>query len=343
MKGNIMTKLHVELGPRGYDITVGKGLLPSAGQIFNLKRRVLILTDSGVPTEYAKTVADCCEDAKIITVREGEGSKSLSTLEQVLAAMAKQEMGRGDCLVAVGGGVVGDLGGFAAATYMRGIDFYNIPTTLLSQLDSSVGGKTAVNIGGIKNLAGAFHQPRGVIIDTGVLKTLPTRQLSAGIAEAVKMSLTSDGELFSYFESCDDCFGEGLEKIIISSLKIKKWVVENDEKEIGLRKILNFGHTLGHGIESQGQLYHGECVALGMLPFCSDSVRQRLVPVLQKLRLPTSISCDIEKAATLALYDKKRVSDGVVCIFVDEVGSYRTEKISFEDVISLTKKVFKEN
>lgn len=331
-----MERLHLELGDRGYDINIGAGLLGDCDKLFDLKRKVLIVTDSGVPAEYAQTVAAKAKEARIVTVAEGEGSKSMSGLAEVLGAMTTNGMSRGDCVVAVGGGVVGDLGGFAASCYMRGIDFYNIPTTVLSQVDSSIGGKTAINFGGIKNIVGAFYQPRGVLIDTNVLHTLTKRQISNGLAEAVKMALTSDSELFELFESLDEKnidkeIENNIEKIITASLKIKKAVVEQDEKESGLRKILNFGHTFGHGVEAAGELrdmYHGESVAVGMLPMCSEAVQKRLIPVLHKLSLPTNFGGDIDSAIAFMHHDKKRSSSGTNVVLVDEVGKCRIECLS---------------
>ena len=211
-----MTTLHLDLGERGYDINIGRGLIDKAGEIFDLNRRVIIVTDSGVPTEYAERVKASCRDAKIITVKQGEESKSVEEFKLLCEEMLSFGMTRTDCVVAVGGGVVGDLAGFAAASFMRGIDFYNIPTTLLSQVDSSIGGKTAINLGGVKNIVGAFYQPKGVIIDPNVLKTLPERQISSGLAEAIKMSMTSDKELFELI-ACED-IEENIESIITSSL-----------------------------------------------------------------------------------------------------------------------------
>ena len=335
-----MTELTLDLGERGYKIQIGRELLSRAGEYFRLDRRVVIVTDSGVPEIYAKSVAMQCKEAKIVTVPAGESSKSPNTLTHLLTEMTDFQMGRGDCAVAVGGGVVGDLTGFAAAIYMRGIDFYNIPTTLLSQIDSSIGGKTAINLGGIKNVVGAFHQPRGVLIDTDVLKTLPERQISSGLAEAIKMALTSDASLFEYIEKLCSFDDDAFEKIIVSSLKIKKSVVEEDEKEQGLRKILNFGHTLGHGIEAQGGLYHGECVALGMIPMCESSVRERLIPVLKKYNLPTSLNCDPDTALAPVLHDKKRTDDGVVAVLVDSIGSYRLKIMSFQEFGQLVKNIY---
>ena len=309
-----------------YNITVLRGGINRAGELFNLNRRVLIVTDSGVPCEYAKRVAEQCRMAKIITLPEGECSKNLNNLELICSAMADFDMTREDCVVAVGGGMVGDISCFAAASYMRGVDFYNIPTTLLSQVDSSIGGKCAVNLGGVKNIVGAFYQPCGVICDPDLLKTLPKRHISNGLAEVIKMSLTSDEELFSLLES--ERIEENTEKIIIRSLMIKKSVVEADERECGIRKILNLGHTLGHGIEAScnGELYHGECVAIGIMAVCSDKVRERLVPLLKKYGLPTEYSGDIESAVKPIYHDKKRTGDCLSVVYVDDIGSYRIEK-----------------
>ena len=238
--------IHMNLEENSYDIIVERGILACAGSHLNLERRVLIVTDTGVPAAYARTIADQCKAPVLYTIEPGEASKSLEMFGSLLQAMLEHGFSRKDCVVAVGGGVVGDLSGFAASSYMRGVDFYNIPTTLLSQIDSSIGGKTAVNLDGVKNMIGSFYQPRKVLIDPELLNTLPERQISNGLAEAVKMALTSDGELFDIFESRD--IKNNLDEIIIRSLNIKKNIVEQDEKESGLRKILNFGHTIGHGI-----------------------------------------------------------------------------------------------
>ena len=219
-------------------------------------------------------------------------------------------------------------GGFAAACYMRGIDFYNIPTTILSQVDSSIGGKTAVNLGGVKNIVGAFWQPKKVLIDPDTLDTLSERQKSSGLAEAVKAGLIADPVLFAMFE--DYAAGGApldLEKVIAASLMVKKKVVEEDERESGVRKILNFGHTIGHGIESVTGLLHGECVAMGMIPMCSPAVRSRLVPVLGALHLPARVHADPEEVYKAVLHDKK-MGDGFVSIVsVDTVGSYTIQKV----------------
>ena len=338
-----MTELKMNLGERGYTITVGHGLIREADKYFNLQRKVFIVTDSGVPKEYAEAVSKRAKDAMIVTVPEGEGSKSLETYGMLLSEMVKFGMTRTDCAVAVGGGVVGDLTGFVSASFMRGIDFYNIPTTVLSQVDSSIGGKTAINLSGIKNIVGAFHQPKGVLCDLDTLKTLPKRQVSNGLSEALKMAATSDKELFELFENSQKP-EERLEEIITRSLMIKKAVVEEDERESGLRKILNFGHTFGHAVEAIEELsglYHGECVAIGMLAVTSSDLRKRLVPILKKLSLPYSYDGDIEAALAFISHDKKCDGKKITAIFVDEPGKFRAEKMTVEDFCDTVRSVFK--
>ena len=328
-----MNELKMNLGDRSYKITVGKGTLNKAGELFNLDRKVFILTDAGVPAKYAERIKAQAKEAIIFTVGEGEGSKSFEVLESVLSAMLDFDMSRGDALVSVGGGVVGDLGGFAASMYMRGIDFYNVPTTFLSQVDSSIGGKTAINLNGVKNTIGAFYQPKAVLIDIDTLKTLPKRQISSGLAESIKMSLTSDAELFNLLET-EGLTDENTETVITRSLMIKKSVVECDEKESGLRKILNFGHTFGHGIESAEEmsgLYHGECVALGMIPMCAPELRARVTSLLKKVVLPTKYDGNIDAALDFVVHDKKCRGGMVEAIFVDTPGTYRISRLSLND------------
>ena len=219
----------------GYDIILEKGALNCVEKYLDLNRRVLIVTDSGVPEIYAKTVAKQCKEPYVVTIPQGEESKSLENYELLLSKMVEYSFTRTDAVVAVGGGVVGDLAGFVAASFMRGVTFYNIPTTLLSQVDSSVGGKVAIDFCGYKNIVGAFYPPKAVIIDSETLKTLDKRQISNGLAEAVKMSLTSDEKLFELFEN--ESVENNIDRIIESSLKFKRFVVEQDEKEQGLRKI----------------------------------------------------------------------------------------------------------
>ena len=324
----------VRLGASSYDVVIEHGCLSRAGELLDLDRRVMIVTDSGVPREYAETAAAQCANADVFVVEQGEQSKCFAAMQAILARMLELGFTRGDCVAAVGGGVVGDLAGFVSAVYMRGIDFYNIPTTVLSQVDSSVGGKTAINLGGVKNIVGSFHQPKKVLIDPDTLCTLPARQIANGLAEAVKMSLTSDEELFRLFEQEDA--QRILDTIIEHSVRTKASVVEQDETEQGLRRVLNFGHTIGHAIESfEGLhgLYHGECVALGMLPMCSGDVRARLVPVLKKLGLPTALSFDRDTVRDAMLHDKKMLKNGVSAVYVDTVGTFRIRTTPVETLV----------
>ena len=334
-------KIHMNLQEHSYDILVQRGILKNAGEHLNLNRRVLVVTDSGVPAAYAKALAQQCREPVILTVEAGEGSKGIETFSRLLETMLSHGFSRKDCVVAVGGGVVGDLSGFAASAYMRGIDFYNIPTTLLSQIDSSIGGKTAINFGGVKNIVGAFYQPKKVLIDPELLNTLPGRQISNGLAEAVKMALTCDSVLFELFEKED--VESHIDEIIIRSLNIKKSVVEQDEKEAGLRKILNFGHTIGHGIESSGdmsQLYHGECVALGLIPMCAEAIRPRVIEVLKKCGLYNLVAFDWDRIAEAAFHDKKADGDSVTVTVVPQIGSFELKKMTFNDVIGMAKACF---
>ncbi|MBR6903070.1 MAG: 3-dehydroquinate synthase [Clostridia bacterium] len=317
----------------GYDIVIEKGSLKNADRYLDLKRKVLIVTDSGVPKDYYRTISDMSLESLILVVPAGESSKNFDNYKRILEALVSSDFTRSDCVVAVGGGVVGDMAGFAAATYMRGIDFYNIPTTVLSQVDSSVGGKTAIDFLGYKNTVGAFYPPRQVLIDTDTLKTLDNRQISNGLCEAVKMAVTSDEELFSLFENGFN--KERLEDIITRAVSVKKYVVENDERESGLRRVLNFGHTIGHAIESNcPQLLHGECVAIGMLYMCSPEVKKRLIPVLKKLNLPTKADVSFEKISEAILHDKKAAGDRITTVFVDKIGSYSFEKEETSEFLS---------
>ena len=326
-----------------YDIIVENGCLKKAGEYLDLNRRALVMTDDGVPDEYSKAVLKACGvGSRIMKIKQGEASKSFDILQAVLKVLMSAGFTRGDCVIAVGGGVVGDLSGFAASIYMRGIDFYNIPTTVLSQVDSSIGGKTAIDFCGVKNSIGSFWQPKRVLIDESVLSTLPERQINNGLAEALKMSMTNDAELFEIFENADPY--EHIEEIIIKSLIIKNSVVTEDEREAGLRRVLNFGHTIGHGIESQSAengLYHGECVALGIIPMCGESVRARLIPVLKKLSLPVSCYGNTDKIYSAMLHDKKMNDSGITVSVVNEIGTFEFKSISpqtLRDKISMVVK-----
>ena len=280
-------------------------------------------------------IAEQSKEAYIKVVPCGEGSKSLQTAEEILTKMLRHQFSRKDCVVAVGGGVVGDLGGFVSSIYMRGVDFYNVPTTVLSQVDSSIGGKTAVNLAGIKNIIGAFYQPKTVLIDPDTLNTLPERQLVNGLFEAIKMGATSDKELFELF--LNGQWKDNLDLIIEKALLVKKYVVEQDEKESHLRKILNFGHTIGHGFESaaHGRYLHGECVALGMLYMSSEEVQDQLCDIYEKLgfEVPEFYTFDLEEVREAITHDKKASEQNCSVAYVSEIGNGSIEEWSMDEVL----------
>ena len=303
-------------------VHIERGALRQA-DLFDLDRKVLIVTDDGVPPQYADGIAAQCKSPFRFVFPHGEENKTLQTAEKILQTLQVNEFTRADCIVTVGGGVVGDVGGFAASCYMRGIDFYNVPTTLLSQADASVGGKTAVNLGGIKNSVGAFYPPKAVLIDPETLRTLPQRRIADGIAEIIKEAVTLDGALFAALES-----GKAdTETALRRAVQLKKNIVEQDMREQNLRRVLNFGHTVGHAIESVSGLYHGESVALGMLPMCTAEVRTRLISLYQKWGLPAELPVPKEMLFAALRHDKKRVTDSIAAVFSDAVGSYVIRKV----------------
>lgn len=331
--------IEVKAGAGTYPVYARRGALKRVDTCFNLNRKMLVVTDTGVPSAYVQQVASACKDPVVFSFPQGEGSKQLTTYTSIMETLVAHHFTRQDGVVAVGGGVVGDLAGFAASTYMRGVDFYNIPTTVLSQVDSSIGGKTAVDFMGYKNLIGCFYSPKGVIADPDTLCTLPPRQVANGLAEAVKMALIGDENLFCLFERDDAGDPSVMEQIIVRSLELKKAVVEQDEHEAGLRRVLNFGHTLAHAIESADGMhtyYHGECVAMGMVPMCAPAVRSRLTGVLNKLGLPVDIPFSADVLLDACRHDKKMAGESISAVYVPRIGECTIETLpfaAFEDKI----------
>lgn len=319
---------------KNYTVTTGRGILNDADKYFVLDRKVLIVTDDGVPGEYAETVAQKCGESRVFRFKHGEKSKNIRVWQNILKELLSASFTRGDCVVAVGGGVVGDIAGFAASTYMRGVDFYNVPTTLLSQVDSSIGGKTAIDFSGVKNVVGSFYQPKAVLADTDTLKTLDKRQLHAGLAEAVKMAVTFDEDLLSLIENCEN-LENALPEIVEKSLLIKKKVVEEDPDEKNLRRALNFGHTIGHAVESaaKGKLLHGECVATGMIPMCSPELGKRVAKILEKYELPTSYGFSRDELQKYIVHDKKALDGGVTAVISENAGSFAFRKMTVNEIL----------
>jgi len=288
----------VALGARAYDIVIGRGLLASLGErIKNLRpdARVAIVTDETVAAHHLAATETALEAASIgsarIVVPAGEGSKSYAIFEKVCEAIIAARVERNDLIVALGGGVIGDLAGFAAASARRGLDFVQVPTTLLSQVDSSVGGKTGINSRQGKNLVGAFHQPVLVVADSALLDTLPKREFRAGYAEVAKYGLLGDAAFFTWLEkNWQDVFagGPAREHAIAVCCRAKAGIVARDERETGERALLNLGHTFGHALEAgcgfSGRLLHGEAVALGMALAFEFSAKKGLISAADAAR-----------------------------------------------------------
>ncbi len=338
-----MKKITVNVNP-AYDIYVGAGILEKCGEIIaplTSGKKVVIVTDDIVDKLYADTVKKSLKGAGFTTKRyvfkNGEASKNHDTLIELYDALSEWEITRKDIIIALGGGVVGDLTGFCAATYLRGIDYVQIPTTLLAQTDSSVGGKTAVDIKGGKNLVGAFKQPLCVIADTDTLKTLPQDIFEDGMGEVIKYGMIKSKTLFDDVKNKD--INVILEDVITECINIKREVVEIDEFDTGLRMILNYGHTLGHSIEKYYNftgIFHGKAVAIGMCLIAricekcglsSGEVTNSLVECLEKYNLPTKTDVPVAELLKGCLSDKKRESELINIIICKEIGQSEIMKM----------------
>jgi 3-dehydroquinate synthase len=337
-----MKTLTVELGNRSYPIHIGQQLLENGGLLTRhiRGRQVMLVTNDTVAPLYLEKVRQQLAgfDTASVILPDGEQYKNLDTLNTIFTALLKQRFNRGCTLLALGGGVVGDITGFAAACYQRGVAFLQIPTTLLAQVDSSVGGKTGVNHPLGKNMIGAFHQPGCVVIDTNTLDTLDDRQLSAGLAEVIKYGLIRDAGFFGWLEA--NMAGllardkQALEYAIERSCSIKAEIVASDERESGQRALLNLGHTFGHAIETgtgYGNWLHGEAVATGMLMAADLSARhgwistdmvQRTENLLTQARLPTTAPQEMDETRFMALMavDKKVVDGGLRLVLLRAIG-----------------------
>lgn len=317
---------------KSYDIIIGNGLLEKSGELISevsTAKTAVIITDDIVDGLYSQRVSVSLEKSGIKTLKfvfpNGEKSKSHAVLLELYSFLVKNDVTRGDLLIALGGGVTGDLVGFCAATYLRGIDFVQIPTTLLAQVDSSVGGKTAVNIPEGKNLIGAFKQPLLVISDVDTLSTLSDEIFADGMGEVVKYGMIRSEGLFRKLESGK--VRENLEEIIYECVDIKRAVVENDEFDTGERMILNFGHTLGHALEKKLNfcgISHGKAVAVGMMLIsekCADeATAKRLRRCLIENNLPVKTKEELSELCELSVNDKKRLADKIRIIVCKQIG-----------------------
>ena len=356
MKPNIIkVSLNDKFNDFSYPIFIGNGLLSNCEEIlkkFVLKRKVILIHDNFFSLKnndneqfisFVETIKNLCETVNLIGIPGGDKTKNFSQLEYVLEESLSFNIDRSSLIIAFGGGVIGDLAGFAASILLRGIDFVQIPTTLLAQVDSSVGGKTGINSSKSKNLIGSFHQPIAVIADIDMLKTLPKREFLAGLVEVIKYGLIYDVEFFNSLEDNykDILFYDQLKlnEVISKSCEIKSLIIKNDEKENGKRALLNLGHTFGHAIESfgkyDGTIIHGEAVSIGIclafrlsskMGYCPQVETDRVVRFFKKLTLPTSLQDLINLPITTSemlkkfKYDKKNKNNQLTFILNEKIG-----------------------
>ncbi|MCF6156450.1 MAG: 3-dehydroquinate synthase [Candidatus Brocadia sp.] len=353
-----MKTIRVNLSSNSYNISIDKGILGKIGDILVKEKepcKTLLITDKNIEKVYGNIVSESLVrnkfDVRLIPLKPGEEQKTMETALALYDACFDHKLDRSSLIVALGGGVVGDISGFVAATFMRGIPFIQVPTTLLAQVDSSIGGKVAVNHPKGKNMIGSFYQPRAVFIDTDTLSTLPAAELVAGLVEVIKYGVIRDAELFEYIEkSLYDILqlnDTALLKIIAMSCQIKAHVVEEDEKETHLRAILNYGHTIGHAIETvtdYKKYRHGEAVAIGMLyatriaiemGLTDHVVLERQLSLIQRLGLPLHTGLKSEDIVKALYTDKKVISGRLRFILPIKIGEVIISDRVTEEILYL--------
>lgn len=337
---------------KGYNIFIEEGLLSQCGTLIKDvtgAKKVCVISDSNVFPIYGETVTNQIEaqgfDVSTFVFKAGEESKTTSTVLQMVNFLADNGLTREDLVVALGGGVCGDMAGFAAAMYLRGIDFVQIPTTLLAQVDSSVGGKTAVDLPAGKNLCGAFHQPVLVIIDPKVLDTLPEKYYSDGMAEVIKYGCIKSLDFFERIEKENS--KDFIDELIYTCVDIKRKVVENDEKEKGERALLNFGHTAGHAIEKLwnfSTVSHGAAVGIGMVMITKageahgiteKGTSERIAAVLKKYNLPVEDSHSVSDIVNAMQSDKKRTGNGIKLVMLSKIGESFIRPTTKDELLQL--------
>lgn len=339
----MMNRLDVKLGRRRYPIYITSEYGEIGQMISEVADtgKIAVITDTNVEKhqfkDFFEALKNCNGQVYKYVVEAGEKSKNLNTVQSIYKFLLENEFERRDTLIAFGGGVIGDISGFVASTYLRGINFIQVPTSLLAQVDSSVGGKVGVNFEGLKNMIGAFYQPRFVYININSLKTLPVREIVSGLAEVIVHCIIKDSELFDYVESnLDNIFSlkeDILIPMIMKNCMIKSKVVEEDERDTGLRAILNFGHTIGHALESvyEFRLLHGECVAIGIvgafkiaryMGMVDERTVSRVSALLQNTGLPVRMDgMDVDKVLNKMYFDKKTVDGTIIFILPKDIGN----------------------
>ena len=352
-----MRKVRVALGEESYDILIGYGLekeLQAFVQGAGFSKQAMLVTDSNVGPLYGEKVRAILEAGglrvSVVTIPAGESSKCLAVAEKLYTRAIELGLDRKSPIFALGGGVVGDLAGFIAATYMRGVPFVQLPTSLLAQVDSSVGGKVAVNHALGKNLIGAFYQPKGVFMDLSMMESLPKREIATGLGEIIKYGIIYDADFFSYLEQHADAVlaleREAAVHMIARSCEIKAAVVSEDEKESGLRRILNFGHTMAHAIEKETgyiRYNHGEAVAIGMIGAADISARlgmiqeadvARVEALVARMQLPTKAEgCTVDAMYRDIFHDKKTINGKVNWVLMQGIGKVTCRNDVPEDIV----------
>ncbi|MCK5761545.1 MAG: 3-dehydroquinate synthase [Candidatus Izimaplasma sp.] len=328
-----MKTINIPIKDNSYNIYINRGILSDISSYIDVNREIVIITDDFIPKMYLNTIKDKMSNMQIFEVPHGEQSKSMEIAYSIIDDMVNSKITRNCLIIALGGGVIGDLAGFIASIYMRGVDFIQIPTTLLSQIDSSVGGKVGINSSNMKNAIGSFYQPKMVLIDPDTLKTLSTREFNNGIAEMIKYGMISDASLF--IDLLERDFTRNLVDYIEKCIVIKKRFVVNDVFDKGDRQILNFGHTIGHAIEkySNFDLLHGESISLGMMLMSKKyDYYNNLIKIIKRYNLPTNFEYDKEKIFEYIKNDKKATSASINIILVEKLGTGTIKKIEIEDI-----------
>lgn len=327
----------IKLTNYSYDVIILPNLLDEIEKHITFPSQTMVITDSNIPLIYQEKVKAKAKNVIVHSIAPGEKSKSLSVYENIISQLLAIKFSKTDLIIALGGGVVGDLAGFVAATYKRGCRFINIPTTTLSMVDSSIGGKVALNSNNVKNAVGTFYQPEKVLIDLSTLKTLPNRHFKNGLIEALKAGILGDEILFNLFYN--DQYLGALEEVVIRAINVKKKIVEQDVYDNNIRQLLNLGHTIGHAIESCNldKVLHGEAVALGMSYVLGEALKVKTKKILRAMNSDLNFAINWQEIYNFILNDKKVSDQGIKLIKVDKIGQPYFVFVNEEELLNILK------